>query len=225
MSRVYSQLLQELNYKNIEVVIHKYTRVFFQDSGLAKDLVDEINSKKGNINAKFDTEIDAYVMGKNNSLVMVEDLGSLLERSPDDFELIKRIILKYITDAPSGTAKEVLKIETSSRPQKGKKGSVVVRRKEEKSSPKPSETESESNDGAIGNLTFDTDIELWIAKYLNKEEIETCNTLIKHLTKQFGISEEDASRHIDVWAKKNEANGSLEYDPDYEDGEGMITTL
>lgn len=221
MSRVYSQLLQELNYKNIEVIIHKYARIFFQNSGLAKDLVDELNSKKDSINARFDTDIKAYVMGKNQSLVMVEDLGNLLERSADDFDLIKRIILKYITDAPSGTAKEVLKIESSSRP-KEKKG-VIVRRKEGKQ-PKQKAVKTESGSDAIGDLTFDNEIEEWIARYLHREEVETCATLISHVTKQFDMAKEEASKILDAWGKKNENDGNLEYDPDYE-GEGLMSVL
>lgn len=224
--KVYNKLLQELGVKNVEVSAYEYARVFFPNSALANELVAQINAEASKINSNLNLKIKAYVMGKNASLVMIEDLGSLLERSPEIFASVKNIILKYTADIKDGSAKAVLKVKERESPSVPKKETVVVKRPEPKSAPetKPKEAKVEANGkGSVGDIAFDGEKEKYLSSYIAKEEVETGKTLVDHLVENFKIKEDEAKKTIDTWAKRNA--GKIEYDANYENGQGLVSKV
>lgn len=213
--KVKTDIFQKLNFTNAEIMLYDYARFFFDDNSvLAGEFAEEINSRKNDINERNNTEINAYQMGKNDSLVMVEGLGSLLERNPDDFNMILTLVKRYVMDTTEGSADELIDV-SGRRTQKKKSSSdsatVVKRPKKKKKT-----TASTSDD----KMKSTGEIEEYIASYIQDQEVATCTEIQTHITNRFDADEEEARQIIDKWAEKN--GSSIEYDPDYEKGEGLI---
>jgi hypothetical protein len=225
----YYELLRRLDSaKDIEAVNYHYSRVFFQDSALAKNFVDALMEKKERVDLSADVDLEARVVGKRNSLVLVRGLGAALERSESAFEVISNLILRY---TGSGSQDE---LKTSGRRRRSGSGTAVVKRKDrrkEKSetregsaaggsehSPKDQETE-----GGESPLEAEGEVEMHFSEYILKEEVDTCRTMIAHAASAFSLEEDEAEKKLHDWAEKNAAAGKIEYDKEYMDGEGLVS--
>jgi len=220
--KVFHQLKKEFKLDNTEVIAYDYARSFFQNSSLPQELVEQITEMKQSIKNETGVKIDAYRVGRNDSIVMIVGMGSLLERSPEAFETIRGIIRRYVSsEILEGSAKTILRTKQKSSAPTKEKSSVVVKRRE---TPKPKTKEKKSlgDKGDMEGIVFEGEIEMSFTKFIVEEDTEVCPTMIEHAVENFSISEEEAKEKLIAWAQKNVDIGSLEYDADYMDGEGII---
>lgn len=216
--KIFNQLKQELKIENTEVITYDYARIFFQNSSLPQELLNKIAGLKDDIKNETGVEINGSLVGKNKSIVMIEGLGSLLERSPESFENIRNLLRRYVSgERIEGTAKKILRsAEKKKEEPKREKESVVVKRRE---TPKPKEKQM-GDKGDIEGILYDGEIEKSFTEYIIEEDTEVCPTMVKHAVENYGLSEAEAKKQLVAWAEKNEE--TLEYQPDYMEGVGII---
>jgi hypothetical protein len=223
----YYDLLMELDFRNVEPINYHYTRVFFQNTATAQEFVDALLSRKRELELSSDTELEAKVVGKKNSLVIVKGLGSVLERSRASFDMLEGLLRRYTGAAGAGDD-QTLQVSADRKKEGGEAqssqeaGGRRLKRRTPKSAAPSGAGEPSATESDLDPLLAEGEVEESFAKYILAEEVDTLKTMAKHASDQFDLPEQEARGLLIEWAEKNAAKEVLEYDENAYEGDGLI---
>lgn len=235
--KTYYEIQKQLNLPNVEVQTYNYVRILCDNSASAQEIVDQFNRRKEQIKNTVGVDIITNIIGRHNSIVYIEGLGILYDRSQELFNDIQTIIRRYSSEQVDGNVKQVLKVTNRRKTQPTSQAQPTKITTSASAVSKPTSEEQQtqsvsenvtSNSGSTGDIDgiiYADNIEKAFTEHIIEESVETCQLMILRVIEQFDLTEVEAKEYLDNWAKKNVGEKKITYDPGFAEGEGLIKTV